>query len=72
MPRQYRQLWPNSARKVGGQLRLLFNAAGILRTGAFVDIELEQHTRLVQIDVLACSTSAMRPLPTSRLRQGRR
>ncbi|MDM9653009.1 SDR family oxidoreductase [Pseudomonas wenzhouensis] len=36
----------------GGQLRLLFNAAGILRTGAFVDIELEQHTRLVQINVL--------------------
>lgn len=35
-----------------GQLRLLFNAAGILRTGAFVDIELEQHTRLVQINVL--------------------
>ncbi len=36
----------------GGQLRLLFNAAGVLRTGAFVDIELEQHTRLVQINVL--------------------
>lgn len=36
----------------GGQLRLLFNGAGILRTGAFVDIELEQHTRLVQINVL--------------------
>lgn len=36
----------------GGQLRLLFNGAGILRTGAFADIELEQHTRLVQINVL--------------------
>ena len=36
----------------GGQLRLLFNGAGILRIGAFVDIELEQHTRLVQINVL--------------------
>jgi NAD(P)-dependent dehydrogenase (short-subunit alcohol dehydrogenase family) len=36
----------------GGQLRLLFNGAGILRTGAFVDIELEQHARLVQINVL--------------------
>ncbi|XLX38748.1 SDR family oxidoreductase [Ectopseudomonas mendocina] len=36
----------------GGQLRLLFNGAGVLRTGAFVDIELEQHTRLVQINVL--------------------
>lgn len=33
-------------------MRLLFNGAGILRTGAFVDIELEQHTRLVQINVL--------------------
>lgn len=36
----------------GGQLRLLFNGAGILRTGAFADIGLEQHTRLVQINVL--------------------
>ncbi|MGE8296812.1 MAG: SDR family oxidoreductase [Pseudomonas sp.] len=36
----------------GGQLRLLFNGAGILRTGAFVDIELEHHARLVQINVL--------------------
>ncbi|TXR40657.1 SDR family oxidoreductase [Ectopseudomonas mendocina] len=36
----------------GGQLRLLFNGAGILRTGAFADIELEQHARLVQINVL--------------------
>lgn len=36
----------------GGQLRLLFNGAGILRTGAFADIELEQHTRQVQINVL--------------------
>ncbi len=35
----------------GGQLRLLFNGAGILRTGAFADIDLEQHTRLVQINV---------------------
>src|SRR5574343_1239287 len=36
----------------GGQLRLLFNGAGILHTGAFADIELEQHTRLVEINVL--------------------
>ena len=36
----------------GGQLRLLFNGAGILRTGAFADIELEQHTRQVLINVL--------------------
>ncbi|SDA68147.1 NADP-dependent 3-hydroxy acid dehydrogenase YdfG [Pseudomonas sp. NFACC19-2] len=36
----------------GGQLRLLFNGAGILRTGAFADIELEQHARLVEINVL--------------------
>jgi len=36
----------------GGRLRLLFNAAGVLRTGAFEGIELEQHARLVQINVL--------------------
>ncbi|MFN3767786.1 MAG: SDR family oxidoreductase [Ectopseudomonas guguanensis] len=36
----------------GGRLRLLFNGAGILRTGAFADIELEQHARLVEINVL--------------------
>lgn len=36
----------------GGQLRLLFNGAGILHTGAFADIKLEQHTRLVEINVL--------------------
>ena len=39
-------------RQSGGQLRLLFNGAGILRTGAFANIELEQHARLVQINVL--------------------
>jgi NAD(P)-dependent dehydrogenase (short-subunit alcohol dehydrogenase family) len=36
----------------GGQLRLLFNGAGVLCTGAFVDIDLAQHARLVQINVL--------------------
>ncbi|RMH86316.1 SDR family oxidoreductase [Pseudomonas sp. AOB-7] len=35
-----------------GQLRLLFNGAGILRTGAFETIELEQHARLLQINLL--------------------
>lgn len=36
----------------GGQLRLLFNSAGILHCGHFEEIELSAHTRIVQINVL--------------------
>ena len=36
----------------GGRLRLLFNCAGILRFGHFEDIALEEHARILQINVL--------------------
>lgn len=36
----------------GGQLRLLFNCAGILRFGHFEDIAVEEHARILQINVL--------------------
>jgi NAD(P)-dependent dehydrogenase (short-subunit alcohol dehydrogenase family) len=35
----------------GGQLRLLFNSAGILQCGHFEDIELSEHARILQINV---------------------
>jgi NAD(P)-dependent dehydrogenase (short-subunit alcohol dehydrogenase family) len=35
-----------------GQLRLLFNCAGILRFGHFESIELAEHARILQINVL--------------------
>lgn len=35
-----------------GQLRLLFNCAGILRFGHFETIELAEHVRIMQINVL--------------------
>lgn len=35
-----------------GQLRLLFNCAGILRVGCFEDISLAEHTRIMQINVI--------------------
>lgn len=35
-----------------GQLRLLFNCAGILRIGYFEDIEMLEHARIMQINVL--------------------
>lgn len=35
-----------------GRLRVLFNGAGILRTGAFESIDLAEHQRLLQINVL--------------------
>ncbi|WP_068826041.1 SDR family oxidoreductase [Pseudomonas sp. BMS12] len=36
----------------GGRLRLLFNCAGILRFGHFEDIALDEHARILQINVL--------------------
>ncbi|MBB2495835.1 SDR family oxidoreductase [Aquipseudomonas ullengensis] len=36
----------------GGQLRLLFNCAGILRFGYFEEISLEEHVSILQINVL--------------------
>lgn len=36
----------------GGRLRLLFNCAGVLRFGHFEDIDLEEHARILQINVL--------------------
>ncbi|MEK1905749.1 MAG: SDR family oxidoreductase [Pseudomonas sp.] len=36
----------------GGQLRLLFNCAGILRFGHFEEISLEEHASILQINVL--------------------
>lgn len=36
----------------GGQLRLLFNCAGILRFGHFEEISVEEHARILQINVL--------------------
>jgi NAD(P)-dependent dehydrogenase (short-subunit alcohol dehydrogenase family) len=35
-----------------GQLRLLFNCAGILRTGAFEEISLAEHAQIMQINVI--------------------
>lgn len=35
-----------------GRLRLLFNCAGILRFGIFEEISLEEHARILQINVL--------------------
>jgi NAD(P)-dependent dehydrogenase (short-subunit alcohol dehydrogenase family) len=35
----------------GGQLRLLFNSAGVLQCGHFEEIELAEHARIVQINV---------------------
>jgi NAD(P)-dependent dehydrogenase (short-subunit alcohol dehydrogenase family) len=35
-----------------GQLRLLFNCAGILRTGAFEEISLAEHAQIIQINVI--------------------
>jgi NAD(P)-dependent dehydrogenase (short-subunit alcohol dehydrogenase family) len=36
----------------GGRLRLLFNSAGVLRFGHFEEISLEEHARILQINVL--------------------
>ena len=36
----------------GGQLRVLFNCAGVLRFGLFEAISLEEHARILQINVL--------------------
>lgn len=36
----------------GGQLRLLFNCAGVLRFGHFETISLEEHVRILRINVL--------------------
>ncbi|KFX68064.1 short-chain dehydrogenase [Pseudomonas taeanensis MS-3] len=36
----------------GGQLRLLFNCAGVLQCGYFEEIELAEHARIMQINVL--------------------
>ncbi|MVW75735.1 SDR family oxidoreductase [Pseudomonas xionganensis] len=36
----------------GGQLRLLFNSAGVLRIGQFETIEPAEHARILQINVL--------------------
>ena len=36
----------------GGRLRLLFNSAGVLRFGHFEEIGLEEHARILQINVL--------------------
>jgi NAD(P)-dependent dehydrogenase (short-subunit alcohol dehydrogenase family) len=36
----------------GGRLRVLFNSAGILRFGHFEEIGLEEHARILQINVL--------------------
>lgn len=35
----------------GGQLRLLFNSAGVLQCGRFEEIELAEHARIMQINV---------------------
>ncbi|HSC82902.1 MAG TPA: SDR family oxidoreductase [Pseudomonas sp.] len=35
-----------------GQLRLLFNCAGVLRFGLFEEIAVEEHARILQINVL--------------------
>lgn len=35
----------------GGQLRLLFNSAGVLRCGHFEEVELSEHARILQINV---------------------
>ena len=36
----------------GGRLRLLFNSAGVLRFGHFEEISVEEHARILQINVL--------------------
>lgn len=36
----------------GGRLRVLFNSAGVLRFGHFEEITLEEHARILQINVL--------------------
>ncbi|MDD0843923.1 SDR family oxidoreductase [Pseudomonas sp. Gutcm_11s] len=36
----------------GGRLRVLFNSAGVLRFGLFEEISLEEHARILQINVL--------------------
>ncbi|MBC9250365.1 short-chain dehydrogenase [Pseudomonas alcaligenes] len=36
----------------GGQLRLLFNCAGILRFGHFAEISVEEHAQILRINVL--------------------
>lgn len=36
----------------GGRLRVLFNSAGVLRFGYFEEITLEEHARILQINVL--------------------
>ena len=36
----------------GGQLRLLFNCAGVLRCGYFETIELAEHARIMQVNIL--------------------
>ncbi|MDH0096253.1 SDR family oxidoreductase [Ectopseudomonas hydrolytica] len=53
-----------------GQLRLLFNGAGILRTGDFESIELEQHARLVQINVLGVLNLCHAAFPYLRVTAG--
>lgn len=39
-------------RREGGRLRVLFNSAGVLRFGYFEEITLEEHARILQINVL--------------------
>ncbi|MEX6503327.1 SDR family oxidoreductase [Pseudomonas zhanjiangensis] len=36
----------------GGQLRLLFNSAGLLRCGYFEQIEAAEHARIIQVNLL--------------------
>ena len=38
--------------RYGGRLRVLFNSAGVLRFGLFEEIALEEHARILQINVL--------------------
>lgn len=36
----------------GGRLRLLFNSAGVLRFGYFEELSLQEHARILQINIL--------------------
>lgn len=53
-----------------GLLRVLFNGAGILRTGAFESIDLAEHQRLLQINVLGLLNLTHAAFPYLKAAQG--
>lgn len=56
----------------GGQLHLLFNSAGVLRTGAFEEIEGAEHKRIIDINVTGTITVCQQAFPLLKATPGAR